>query len=73
MTATLVSEEIVWLNCHTVTFLGHVSYKERLQCLVLFSIEKRCLKGNMIEKYKILQGMDRVDREALLPLTEHQN
>ena len=48
-----------------MTGLEHLRYGERLQCLGLFSLEKRCLRGNMIEMYKIMQGMDKVDRGKL--------
>ena len=50
-----------------MTGLGLLPYEERLQCLGLFILEKRCLRGVMIEMYKIIQGMDEVDRGKLSP------
>ena len=38
-----------------------ISYEERLEKLGLFSLERWGLRGNLIEVYKIMRGMDRVD------------
>ena len=37
---------------------------------IMFSLEQRRLRGNLIEAFKIMRGMDRVDREQLFPLVE---
>ena len=50
--------------------MEHLSYKERSGRLVLFSLEQRRLRGDLIEVFKIMRGMDRVDREQLFPLVE---
>ncbi len=41
------------------------SYKERLAQLNLFSLEKRCLQGKLIECFKILKGFTNVDANRL--------
>jgi len=48
----------------------HLSYKERLDRLGLFSLEQRRLRGDMVEVYKIMRGMDWVNRKQLFPLVE---
>ena len=51
-----------------MTGLAHLPYGEGLQCLRLFSLKRRCLREDMIEMYKIMQGMDKVDRGKLFSL-----
>ena len=47
-----------------------ISYDERLEKLGLFSPERRRLKGDLIEVYKIMRGMDRVDSQKLFSRVE---
>ena len=50
--------------------MEHLSYEERLDRLGLFSLKQRRRRSDLIEMYKIMRGMDRVDREQLFPLIE---
>ena len=36
----------------------------------LFSLERRRLKGDLVEVYKIMRDIDRVDRQRLFPRVE---
>jgi len=36
-------------------------------------LERRRLRGDLIEMFKIMTGLDRVDREKLLPLKRIEN
>eukprot|EP00061_Rhincodon_typus_P009105 g32324.t1 len=42
-----------------------MNYKERLEKLRLFSLERRRLRENMVEVYKIMRCIDRVDGQNL--------
>ena len=46
----------------------HLGYRERLNRLGLYSLERRRLRGDLIEVFKILRGTDRVDVGRLFPL-----
>ena len=47
--------------------LENMDYDQRLRELGLYSLERRRMRGDMIEVYKILRGIDRVDNQHLFP------
>ena len=51
--------------------LEHFPFEGRLQHLGLFNLEKRRLRGDMIEVYKIMHGVENVDRETFFSLSKY--
>ena len=66
---TVELEKVQKRATQMITVLGHLSYEERLQHLGLFSLGKRRLTGDMSETYKIMQGIDKMDRGKLFSLS----
>ena len=48
--------------------LKHLEYEDRLRVLNMFSFERRCVRGDMIELFKIFSGMDKLDFSKLFEL-----
>ena len=51
--------------------IRHLGYHRRLDRLNLFSLEKRRLRGQLIETFKILKGIDNVDSQNLFSLNSN--
>ena len=52
--------------------IGHLGYQRRLERLNLYSLEKRRLRGQLIETYKILSSIDKIDHRNLFTLSNNQ-
>ena len=49
-----------------VNGLGELEYKERLKALNLFSLKYRRLRGDLIELFKIIRGLDKISLDDAL-------
>ena len=50
--------------------LRHLEYKDRLRALNMYSFERRCLRGDMIQLYKMFKGLDKLDIHKFFDLEE---
>eukprot|EP00061_Rhincodon_typus_P015150 g42669.t1 len=47
--------------------LEGLSYQDKLDGLEFYSLERRRLRGHLIEVYKIMKGIDKVNSKGLFP------
>ena len=52
--------------------IRHISYERRLTRLKLYSLEKRRLRGQLIETFKILKGIENIDYRKLFSISNNQ-
>ena len=52
--------------------IRHMSYERRLAKLNLYSLEKRRIRGQLIETFKILKGIENVDHRKFFTLSNNQ-
>ena len=50
--------------------LRHLEYIDRLRVLNMFSFERRCVRGDMIELFKIFSGIDKLDVSKFFELDD---
>ena len=51
--------------------LRNTPYEERLRRLSLIPLEQRRLRGQLIETYKYIEGVNRVDSSVFFPVGRH--
>ena len=47
-----------------------LSYEERLKKLDMFSLRDRCIRGDLIETFKVLNNIDKIDYKNLFELSQ---
>ena len=52
--------------------IRHMSYPERLQATKLYSLEQRRVRGDIIETFKTLNGLEDIEKSKLFKTNPHQ-
>jgi ribonuclease P/MRP protein subunit RPP40 len=66
-------EQVQRLATRMMVGMKGKNYNERLQCLGLFSLQRRRARGDLIETYKILKGITKVDFRNLFELAPNRS
>ena len=64
----LVIEAVQRRFTRLIPGMAGLSYEERLKRLGLYSLEFRRMRGNLIETYKIIKGLDKLDAGKMFPM-----
>ena len=64
----LALEEIQRRFTRMIPGMKGLSYEEQLRNLAPYSMEFKSMRGDQVETYRILRGLDRVDVERMFPL-----
>ena len=49
-----------------------MNYENRLRYLKIFSLKGRRLRGDLIQMYEILQGLDEVNKDKIIPMAVYR-
>ena len=58
------------LQRRATKMIRNLSYEERLKRLGMFSVRRRRLRGDMVEAFKMIHGMDKVNLGKLFYIDE---
>ena len=67
----LLIENVQRRATRLVKCLKHLSYKDRLKTLGLPSLEYRRERSDMIQVYKIMHGIDKVDKDKFFTVNRY--
>ena len=67
-----VLEKVQRRTTKLIPSIRHMSYLERLQATKLYSLEQRRVRGDMIETFKILNGLEGIEKSKLMKTNPHQ-
>jgi len=58
-------ERVQYRDTRLIPGLARLSDEERLKETGLYSLERRCFRGDMIEMFKIMKGIDKISADEL--------